>query len=328
MTEQKRECALIADAIRAARTVAVCTHVNPDGDTLGSGLCMKLAMERMGKSVDVYNRDKVPDNLAFLPGADSVLHDAEPNGRSYDLLLCTDISDKARMGCEWLTGYCGRMIQIDHHSTNPMYAEVNSVDGNAAATCVMIAEQLEALGIVPDRDMAVCLYTGISTDTGNFAFPCTNSEAFAVMTRLMELDLPLPELNRILFRERSREQLLLIGRAIASLRFECSGRIGVMTLTRADFDACGALNEHADTVVNFALDTVGTDMALLAREDGNGIIKCSLRAVKPYTVSEVATAFGGGGHEQAAGITTAGELEDVAGRVAQAMADRLNGKKQ
>lgn len=328
MTEQKRECARIAEAIRAAKTVAVCTHVNPDGDTLGSGLCMKLAMERMGKTVDVYNKDKVPDNLAFLPGAGSVMHDTAPNGRRYDLLLCTDVSDKARMGCEWLTEYCDRTVQIDHHSTNPMYAEVNSVDGNAAATCVMIAEQLDVLGISPDRDMAVCLYTGISTDTGNFAFPCTNSEAFAVMTQLMDTGFPLPELNRRLFRERSREQLLLICRAIENLRYECSGRIGVMTLTRADFDACGAKSEHADTVVNFALDTVGTDMALLAREDGNGIIKCSLRAVQPYSVAEVATAFGGGGHKEAAGITVAGELEDIAGRVAQAMAERLNGKEQ
>ena len=271
----------IAKAIQAANSVCVCSHVSPDGDTIGSALAMRLILQGMGKEVQVFCQDKIPDNLGFLVGAKEIRR-PEENGADYDLFLSVDVSDEDRLGtCAGLRIRCAHTAQIDHHGTNPGYAEVNSVDGEASATCVMIREQMKYLDAPLTREIAECLYTGISTDTGNFSFDCTDPEAFQVMADLLGAGLPLAELNMILFREKSKAQLKLLGRAIENLRFEAEGRIAVMMLTKQDFADCGALSEHADTIVNYGLETIGTCMAVLARENDDGRIKFSLRARAP-----------------------------------------------
>ena len=325
MEAKSRNPEAVARMIREARKIAVCSHVNPDGDTLSCAAAMRLALLRLGKDVSIFCDGKVPDQLSFLPSIMEMRVPAETDG-PFDLMLSVDVSDPKRLGaCADLITRSSHTAQIDHHPTNPMFMEVNDVDGTAPAACILIREQLKLLGVGLDRDLAVCLYTGISTDTGNFAFASTNAACFSIMSELMELDLPLARLNRILFRERAMPQVLLIGKALGSLRYYENGRIAVMTLTRQDFLDCGALAEHADTVVNFGLDTVGTRMALLAREAGDGTVKFSLRAKEPDTVSDIAQAFGGGGHPQAAGITMDGTLGEAVSRVLEAMTNKLNG---
>ena len=104
-----------------------------------------------------------------------------------------------------------------------------------------------------------------------------------------------------------------------------NGQIAVMRLTKKDFTDCSALSEHADTIVNFGLDTAGTRMAVLAREADNGTIKFSLRAKEPDSVNDIAQSFGGGGHPQAAGITMAGTLEESVRHVLDSMIRKVNG---
>ena len=104
--------------------------------------------------------------------------------------------------CISLKEKAARTAQIDHHPTNPLFMETNWVDGEAPACALLIRELLRALGIEPDRELAICLYTGVSTDTGNFAFSATNAACFTMMSELMGCDLPLAELNGILFRDR------------------------------------------------------------------------------------------------------------------------------
>ena len=230
--------------------------------------------------------------------------------------------------CIKLKDRCDSWVQIDHHATNPCFAEENDVDGTVPANCILVREMLRVLEIPLNREISMCLYAGLSTDTGNFAFASTTPETFRVMSELMENDLPLQDLNRILFREKAKEQVKLIGRAIAGLRFLCDGKLAVMTLTQKDFEECEALPEHADTIVNVGLDTTGTKMALLCRENGDGTVKASLRAVPPYRINGIAKAFGGGGHAQASGITMQGELAEVTDRVAEAMVNALTGNEE
>ena len=315
----------ISRLIREADKIAVCSHVNPDGDTLGCAAAMRLALVRLGKKVSLFCDGKIPDQMKFLPG---ICEMSIPTGEEgpFDLMISVDVSDPRRLGsCSELIQRSTHTAQIDHHPTNPLFMQVNSVDGNAPAACLLIREQIGHLGIEIDRDLAICLYTGISTDTGNFAFAATNAECFEVMSELMKHDLPLAELNRILFRERAMPQVLLIGRALTSLRYYEDGKIAVMKLTHQDFLDCGALSEHADTLVNFGLDTIGTRMALLARESEGDTVKFSLRAKEPDTVSDVAQAFGGGGHAQAAGITIHGKIDETVNQVLEALIRKLNG---
>ena len=314
----------IAQALRSAGSVAICSHISPDGDTIGSALAMRLILRQMGKTAEVFCQDKVPDNLLFLPGVEWI-RNPDGCGERFDLMLSVDVSDPARLGsCAELRKLCGRTAQIDHHGSNPLFMETNSVDGTAAATCVMIREQMEYLGVALSPEIAVCLYTGISTDTGNFSFSCTNAEAFRVTEELMKTDLPVASLSRKLFREKSRPQLRLLGRAIERMTFRGPrDEIAVMKLTLRDFEDCGATGEHSDTLVNYGLETTGTRMALLGRETEEGDIKISLRAVEPLRVDEIAVRLGGGGHAQAAGITMEGSLEETVNRVVEELIRNL-----
>ena len=321
-----RDPAGIARAIEQAETVCICSHVSPDGDTIGSALAMRLVLQGMGKKVSVFCQDKVPDNLMFLPGVESI-RKPETNQDRYDLFLPVDVSDAARLGtCAELMQCCAHSALIDHHGTNPGFTEVNSIDGEASATCTMIREQMKYLDAPLTKEIAECLYAGISTDTGNFSFDCTDPEAFRVMGDLLEAGLPLAELSMRLFREKSKAQLKLLGRAVEKMTFEADGQIAVMTLTMKDFEECGALSEHADTLVNYGLETVGTRMALLGRENGDQRIKFSLRARAPLTVDDVAASLGGGGHNRAAGISMEGSLEATTRQVVRAMKARLQEK--
>ena len=325
METMNRNCETIAGMIREAQSVAVCSHVNPDGDTLGCAAAVRLALLRLGKDVRLFCDGKVPDQLSFLPGIRE-MRVPEGNEGPFDLMLSVDVSDPKRLGkCSELIAKSGRTAQIDHHPTNPLFMEENWVDGSAPAACLLIRELLKSLEVKPDKDLAVCLYTGISTDTGNFSFAATNAACFNLMSELMALDLPIAGLNRILFRERAMPQVLLLGKALNGLQYFENGQIAVMKLTREDFRTCGALAEHADTLVNFGLDTVGTRMALLAREDKEGTIKFSLRAKEPDSVNDIAQLFGGGGHPQAAGITMHGSLDETVRQVLEAVIRKLNG---
>ncbi len=325
MSEMRRNPEAVAELIQEARTIAVVSHVNPDGDTIGCATAMRLALKKLGKEAVLFCDGKIPDDLAFLPGADEFRHPEGYEG-AFDLMLSVDVSDPRRLGsCAELMKVSRHTAQIDHHPTNPLFMEVNSVDGKAPAACIMIREQLKVLGVPLDTEIAKCLYTGISTDTGNFAFACTNAECFDIMAELMRIGLPIAKLNRILFRVKSRPQALLIGRALGKLQFRGDGKIAVMLLTLQDFRDCGALAEHADTVVNYGMDTVGTEMALLGRETEDGKAKFSLRAKEPIAINDVAQSFGGGGHPQASGITMEGALEPAAEQVIEAMERKLVG---
>lgn len=317
--ETPRNLEAIARCIREAETIAVVSHVNPDGDTLGSAAAMRLILQAMGKEVTLFCDGKVPDMLYFMPGHD-LFHVPTGYEGPFDLTIAVDVSDIARMGnCVFLMKKSAKTAQIDHHPTNPGFAEVNLVDGEASANCVIIRDLMKTLDVPLTQDISICLYVGISTDTGNFAFGCTNAETFRVMAELMEHDLPLAQVNRSLFRVKPREQMKLLGKALESMTFGGNGKIAVMKLTLADFAACGALSEHADTIVNYALDTKHTDMALLARETDKGQVKFSLRSRSPYTVNDIAGLFGGGGHPQASGITMDGTLDECVEKVLAAM---------
>ena len=323
MNGMKRNPEAVAEAIRKANTIAVISHVNPDGDTIGCATAMRLGLLALGKEVTLFCDGKIPDNLQFLPGADLFQH-PEENTQDFDLMLSVDVSDEKRMGsCTALKKVSRMTAQIDHHPTNPQFMEINSVDGDAPAACLLLREQLEILGVPLTREIAACLYTGISTDTGNFAFASTNAECFRVMSELMEIGLDLAKMNRILFRVKSREQMKLLGRALESMVFRGNGKIAVMKLTQLDFADSHALSEHADTIVNYGLDTIGTEMALLAREAEDGNIKFSLRAKEPMRVDDVAQHLGGGGHPQASGITMSGGLEDAVEQVLTAMEKKI-----
>ena len=318
----------VAEELKKARRVAIAAHLNPDGDCIGSALAMRLILQKLGKEVEVFDRDKVPEMFMFLEGADTVRPLSEASGR-YDALLCVDCAELERIvnvhdhlqkvDLDRLLGLCDRLLQIDHHATNPLYGDAHAVDGNASAACVLVYDIMGMLGVDVDVKIAECIYTGVSTDTGNFLQGNTNEGAMSVVAALQCTGFDQPEIGRRLFAERKPEQVALITRALNTLRYGADGHVTCMTISRRDMEETGAMEEHTDTIVNFGRDICDVKMNLLARESSDGI-KVSLRAIAPYAVRDVAVSFGGGGHEQACGCTVRDRsLQEVADMVFEAL---------
>ena len=323
MTRTMRTLDGVIAAIRAAKTVAIVCHISPDGDTVGSALAMRLGLMEMGKTVTLYCQDKIPEVLSFLPGAECFRVPEEAEG-PVELLLCLDVSDEKRMGrCNALLAMAAHTAQIDHHGTNTCYCRDNAVDPAAPANCLIIYELLQRLGCTVTAEIALCLAVGLSTDTGHLVYNSTTPEAFRVMGELVEAGAPIAEAYRRLYRERPPRQVALLAKALHSLTFHHEGKITSIRLTQQDFADCGALPEDAEIIVNYGLDVKGVRMCVFAREQADGSIKLSLRAIAPYQVSGVAQHFGGGGHAQAAGATVQLTLDDAIAQVVACMQEEL-----
>jgi phosphoesterase RecJ-like protein len=309
-------------AIRAAQSVAIVCHISPDGDTVGSALAVRLGLMQLGKTVTLYCQDKIPGVLCFLPGAEDFR--MPETAEDVDLLLCLDVSDEKRMGrCSVLMDKAAHTAQIDHHGTNTRYCQENAVDPAAPANCLIVYELLQRLGCEITADIALCLAVGLSTDTGHLVYNSTTPEAYRVMGELVELGAPIAEAYRRLYRERPPRQVALLAKALHSLTFHHEGTITSIRLTQKDFADCGALSEDAEIIVNYGLDVLGVRMCVFAREQADGSVKLSLRAVAPYKVSGVAQHFGGGGHAQAAGASVQLPIDEAIRQVIARMAEEL-----
>ena len=322
----------VAEAIHSARRIAVFSHVNPDGDTIGSALALRFGLLSLGKEVSCFCVDKVPDCLSLLPGADTFRRpDGFAHETPFDLLIPVDIANADRAGhpgepsvleCFQASSHCAT-AQIDHHGTNPGYCDFNCVDGDAPAAGLIVYELLNLLCVSITAEIAACLYAAIATDTGNFSHGNTNAEAFRVTASLMETGFPLAELNRRLFTLLPEPQLRLIARAVDSLVRLHAGQISILRLSEKDFTDCGALPEHADTVVNRGLAIEGARISVLVREQG-GQTKVSLRSIAPVRIDRIAKSLGGGGHPQAAGCTLPTGLDEACGILIPLLEDELN----
>lgn len=315
----------VLDAIRKADTIAVCSHVSPDGDTLGSALAMKLGLEQLGKQVTVLCQDPVPETLHILPACTSVVTPEQVGDRRFDLLLPVDASDPGRLGtCRALMARCAHTAQIDHHSTNKGYCEYNEIDGKASATALLVKATLDALNVTLTKDIAICLYVGIATDTGNFAHSNITREAFRVVSELDLESQTINRLNRVLFREKTRAQVMLLERALHSLTFHHGGEITSMKLTLRDFEETGTQPEQAVTLVNYGAEIKGVKLAMLARELSGSGVMLNLRAVEGLNAAEIASQFGGGGHPQAAGCTLHTSVDEAMQQMIAAMESQLD----
>ena len=310
-------------AIEKAEKIALVCHISPDGDTVGSALALRLALLALDKQVQLLCQDKIPDVLCFLPGAEA-FRVPEEQEDGPDLLICLDVSDEKRMGsCAGLLGKACHTAQIDHHGTNTRYCTENVVDGSAPANCLIVYELLQRMGCAITPEIALCLAVGLSTDTGHLVYGSTTPEAFRVMGELVEAGAPIAEAYRRLYRERPPRQVALLAKALHSLTFHHEGKITSIRLTQQDFADCGALGEDAEIIVNYGLDVLGVRMCVFAREQADGTVKLSLRAVAPCRVSGVAQRFGGGGHAQAAGATVQLPLDEAIARVVACMKEEL-----
>jgi phosphoesterase RecJ-like protein len=290
-------------AFDQARTVALLTHVSADGDAFGSTLALMHVLQACGKQVVFYCNDTPADLYAFLPGINKIA--PLPNQLDdFDLVVALDAADLNRLGaCAAVLKHGRETVCIDHHGTNPGYAQYNWVNPDACATCEVLYDLLAELNYPIDDTAALCLFCGISTDTNHFSYNSVSAHTFEVASRLRGT-LDLNEMTRALYRSRSLGKTRLIGRMLSEMQLYFDGKVALLTCEHSICQQLGADPSDYEGIINYGIETQGVVIAVLARTTAQpGVVKVSLRSAEGYDVAALAASFGGGGHRLAAGCT-------------------------
>ncbi|HEX4823401.1 MAG TPA: bifunctional oligoribonuclease/PAP phosphatase NrnA [Candidatus Polarisedimenticolaceae bacterium] len=307
-----------ADLVERARVFVLVTHLNPDGDAIGSQVGLGRYLQSIGREVRLINQDATPKELAFLEfdgpageAYDPARHDGFLDAADAIVLVDNSAPDRlGRMEAPALARVA-KTFCIDHHPSRETPWAENVIDTTAAATALLVYELLRAREYTPDRAAADALYSGLATDTGFFRFNSTSPRALRVAADLLELGADPTRCYREVFERNSPAYTRLLGRALAGLSLSDDGRVGSVAVTLAMVEACGAAGVDTSEVTTPVLAVDGVRLAILFRELPEGKVKVSLRSKGAIDVQQLAAEFGGGGHRNASGIVLPGRFDDV-----------------
>ena len=311
-----------ASWLRGSERPLLIAHPNPDGDTIGSTLALRLALLQMGKDPIVACVHPPPPNLAYLPGAEAFVREA-PQISTIDLVIAVDMSDLKRTGGIYREDWKGQipLLVIDHHLTNESFGDVNLVDPHAAATALLVIDVLEALGVSPVDDIATCLLAGLLTDTRGLRTGTTTPAVLRTVSQLIEAGGDYQGVMQRTLDAVPYLQMRSWGIALDRLKLE--GTLAWTTFPMSEKEALG-ISDHDDLDLGNLLSRVAEAKIIAAFvEMRDGTVKVSMRARPSYDVSQVAYALGGGGHRQAAGCTIEGSLDDVENQVLTVLRETL-----
>lgn len=303
--------AALARWIEAHDDIAVIVHFRPDGDAYGTALALTAAIRALGKRAFPACDDPVEPKYRFLPGWEDFAT-AERLPFQPKAALGADVSTRERMGrLAEVFDACADHAVIDHHDTNEGFGDVCYVNENAASTGEIALGVIEELGLVRTPAMAVCLYTAISTDSGNFSFQSTSPDTLRAAAECLEAGVDVENVTRLLYRARTLGKTRLIGCALSRIEMFAEGRVAAVRVTRDMLREIGTVSADVHGIVNYLNEIEGVRIGILAEEQASGT-KFSLRAAGGANVAQIAQQFGGGGHVAAAGISMNGEALDAA----------------
>jgi len=310
----------ILKVVREGECFLVAAHENPDGDALSSTLALALALREAGKQVVAYNRDGVPDAFKFLPGSDSVTSSLDPEQR-FDAVFVLDSGDLRRAGSD-LQQRGATLINIDHHPGSD-FGDLVLLDTTASATGTLIFRILKSGDIPISRNVAICIYTAIMSDTGSFRYSNADPEAFQVAAEMVELGVDTWTIASHLYESQPLTRLRLLGEALKTLEVSPCGRFAAVTCTLEMFEKCQASPEHTDGFINYPRSLEGVEVAIFFRQVRLDAVKVGFRSKGLVDVGTLASVLGGGGHHNAAGVLVEGDIDavrkDVFSRVQQLM---------
>jgi phosphoesterase RecJ-like protein len=318
--------------LRAADKLLLTTHENPDGDALGSLLAMHWILEQLGKdSLMFMSPDEFPLPWEYRTWTfDKRLVGAPPEDVAERTIVFLDCGNIDRMPVDFLQADGLRILNIDHHHDNTRFGTVNLVSSVASCTAELVWQLSKELGAEITPPIADALYTGLVTDTGRFMYENTSPTAHRMAAELIEAGVEPHQVYRRLYENLPFRRVLLLQRALASVERHDGGAITIAHLVKEDYEQTGAFETDSEGVVDHMRAVEGTAVAVLVREllaeERDGMRKVSLRATDGRVdVSRVAREFGGGGHPQAAGFSTALPYPELVERLRVLVSEQLHG---
>ncbi len=308
---------VIAELKRRPAFVMV-SHVKPDGDTLGAGLALGIALKRLGKRVHYFQQDAVPRNLRFLPDAEHVSREIPADLPADALWVFGDMSDMARAG-EFLPDIDREnVLNIDHHLGNSRFGAFNYVLETECSTGTCVMRLLRALGVAIDRDIATCILTTIMTDTGGFMHSNTTPDVLHLSAELIAAGADKEEITEQIFANKRFAAVRLLGRALEKAKLERDGRYCWSFVDDEMLRVSGADGEDTEEIIGHLRSIEGVEAAALFKSY-DGEIRVSLRSSGRVNVQAAAARLGGGGHFRASGLTYEGSLAQAVADVEKAL---------
>lgn len=289
---------------------AVFTHLNPDGDALGSAYALAQTLNNLGKSAEVILLCEPPAKYRF--GSFERLYCLLPDvaAASYDAAVSVDCATVKRLSDAQELFRKLPNCNIDHHISNTNYAQINYI-ADLPATGEIIWQLGEKLGAVADETIRMAIYMAISTDTGNFTYSNTKKTTLELFSHLVAEGLPLSKMAEQIFNRRSLGATKLIARFIDHIRLHKNGMMAISVLMLSDIEESGADISDTEILIDYAREIEGVEIAAFIREMSRDTYKISLRANTYADVGELAAQFGGGGHVKAAGCMLKGNIYNV-----------------
>ena len=292
-----------AQKIKNANKILITSHIQPDGDAIGSSLATFQIIRALGKSAQVFIDDNIRKNLHFLPFFNEIQRPTENIDFNPDLLLILDTSPD-RIG-KIRNLIDAPILNIDHHVTNKNDAGDLFLEHDAAATCEIIFKLANELNVKITPEIAICLYTGLATDTGFFQFSNTRAQTLKTAAELVNCGVN-PNFISENMENRSLNEVLSMKTALNSLKIFYGGKVAGMFLDLKTMQNCDSTEGFIDLIR--VID--GVDVAFLISERSKNVCRVSMRS-KGVDVSKIANELGGGGHIRAAGCTIYKNLDDA-----------------
>ncbi len=307
-------------AIKESSNIMIAPHMYPDGDALGSSLALYIALKKAGKNVWLISHTPIPTKYQFLSENYTFLPlDLVPS--DLDLIIGVDCADKERLALS--DNYLKKakmVVNIDHHSTNDNFGDINIVE-QVAATGEIVVDIFDEFGYEIDEEVAKCLYVAISTDTGHFMYSNTTKSTFEKVAKLFTTGFEFVDITRKLFLEKSLVQTKLAGIAINGMEMYQDNRIALIHINKDHLAYTGGKDGDCESLVNQAVDIDSVDVAIFIREINKSFFKVSFRSKGDYDIGKVASKFGGGGHKNAAGCAINGDFETIKNNVVSVVMD-------
>jgi len=316
------------EAIRRNKRFLITAHTSLEGDALGSEIAFYYLIKKLGKCAVIVNQDAVPANCSFLPFANNIKHlDRKTKNIDFDCMVYLDCADLRRAGDIYKLNVKNKpVINIDHHVSNNKFAQVNWVDAKCSSASEMVYKLYKEMGVSIDKKVAVCLYTGILSDTGSFRYTNTASHTHLAAAELMSCGIDTADIYRKVYADIPYVDMKFLSKILPTIKRECHGQVAYCLLhasllkkqKRITFDL-------SENILSFARAIRGIKVVVLFKEN-LGLrreVRVNFRSHGAVDVNKIARSFSGGGHKTAAGCTIGGSLDSVKKRVLKKVRESL-----
>ena len=300
------------EQLKDANSIALISHLDPDGDNLGSLTALSKSLLNLGKNVYPIEFDKIPENLKFLPNLDLLSDNTDIN---INMIICLDCANYERLGkIDELFNKAKYRINIDHHQSNEFYGDVNIVKKGYSSTCELVFDLINEINLPIDKEISMSLLTGISTDTGRFLYSATTADTLAKASKLVENGADMMKINELIYQSKKFEAQLLENEMLSKTEiyndYVAIGFVMTYQLNKYNVEI-----SDIDSVINTFRDTDKIKISVLIKQQTENEYKVSFRSKGNIDVGSIAKNLGGGGHKNAAATRITGDFETVSNKI-------------